>query len=71
MNLPDLHRGALASTRSYLAAVAPGQWHEPTPCAEYDVRMLVNHIVSGNFWVADLMRKLCNARRSRLSSGSS
>ena len=55
MNLPDAHRGALASTRSYLAAVRPGQWHDPTPCGEYDVRMLVNHIVSGNFWVAPLV----------------
>jgi len=55
MNLPDMHSGALASTRAFLAAVEPGQWHDPTPCAEYDVRMLVNHIVSGNFWVAPLV----------------
>src|SRR5437879_9698145 len=55
MNLPEVHRGALASTSSYLAGVQSGQWHDPTPCAEYDVRMLVNHIVSGNFWVAPLV----------------
>ena len=55
MNLPDAHRGALASTRSYLAGVKSGQWHDPTPCADYDVRTLVNHIVSGNFWVAPLV----------------
>ena len=55
MNLPDVHRGALASTRSYLARVEPGQWHDPTPCEDYDVRTLVNHIVSGNFWVAPLV----------------
>ena len=56
MNLPELHEGALASTRAYVAGVQPGQWHDPTPCAEYDVRGLVNHIVSGNFWVTPLVR---------------
>jgi uncharacterized protein (TIGR03086 family) len=55
MNLPELHERALASTRSYVAGVKPGQWHDPTPCAEYDVRTLVNHIVSGNYWVAPLV----------------
>jgi uncharacterized protein (TIGR03086 family) len=56
MRLPELHERALASTRAYLAGVKPGQWHDPTPCAEYDVRTLVNHVVSGNFWVAPLVR---------------
>ncbi len=55
MRLPELHERALASTRSYLAGVKPGQWRDPTPCAEYDVRTLVNHVVSGNFWVAPLV----------------
>src|SRR5438132_14171691 len=55
MRLPELHERALASTRAYLAGVKPGQWHDPTPCAEYDVRTLVNHVVSGNFWVAPLV----------------
>lgn len=55
MRLPELHERALTSTRSYVAGVKPGQWHDPTPCAEYDVRTLVNHVVSGNFWVAPLV----------------
>lgn len=55
MNLPELHERALASTRAYVAGIGPDQWHDATPCAEYDVRALVNHIVSGNFWVAPLV----------------
>jgi uncharacterized protein (TIGR03086 family) len=55
MNLPELHERALASTRAYVAGVEAGQWHDTTPCPEYDVRTLVNHLVSGNFWVAPLV----------------
>jgi uncharacterized protein (TIGR03086 family) len=49
-----LHRQALASTRSFVAGVAPGQWADPTPCAGWDVRALVNHVVAGNLWAAEL-----------------
>lgn len=31
-----------------VAAVAPGQWELPTPCTEWTVRQLVNHLVGGN-----------------------
>lgn len=31
-----------------LAAVRPAQWNAPTPCAEWDVRALVNHMTGGN-----------------------
>jgi uncharacterized protein (TIGR03086 family) len=55
MNLPELHERALASTRAYVAGVKPHQWRDSTPCADYNVRDLVNHIVSGNFWVAPLV----------------
>jgi uncharacterized protein (TIGR03086 family) len=52
--LPDLHARALESTRAYVAGIAPGQWGDPTPDDEWDVRFLVNHIVTGNFWAAEL-----------------
>jgi uncharacterized protein (TIGR03086 family) len=55
MNLPEVHERALASTRAYVAGVKPDQWHDTTPCSDYDVRALVNHIVSGNFWVVPLV----------------
>lgn len=52
--LPDLHDRALAATRSLVAGVKDDQWSNPTPCDGWDVRELVNHVVGGNFWVAEL-----------------
>jgi uncharacterized protein (TIGR03086 family) len=42
-----LHRRAMAQTGSIVAAVSPAQFALPTPCAEYDVRALLGHIVGG------------------------
>ncbi|MFN8035582.1 MAG: TIGR03086 family metal-binding protein [Acidimicrobiia bacterium] len=55
IDLPSLHARALRSTGEYVAGVRADQWHEPTPCSDWDVRALVNHIVSGNFWAGELM----------------
>jgi uncharacterized protein (TIGR03086 family) len=54
-DLVELHRDALAVTRNLVAAVGPDQWSLPTPCTGWDVRDLVNHIVSGNWWVVELV----------------
>jgi uncharacterized protein (TIGR03086 family) len=43
---------AFASTRAVLANVKPEQLDQPTPCASWDVRGLVNHIVGGTQWFA-------------------
>lgn len=55
MDLAELHQRALDATGAYVAAVAPDQWHLPTPCHEFDVAVLVNHIVAGNLWVQPLV----------------
>lgn len=53
-DIAELHRRALEATKKVVANVGPGQWAAPTPCAGWDVRALVNHLVSGNLWAAEL-----------------
>ncbi len=53
-DLPALHRQALSSTRRFLVGVEANQWSNMTPCDEWDVRSVANHIVAGNLWAAEL-----------------
>lgn len=53
-DLVQIHRQALTATRKVVAGIKPDQWHESTPCAEWDVRKLANHVVAGNWWAAEL-----------------
>lgn len=45
---------AVARVGQLVDRVAPDQWTAPTPCPEWDVRQLVNHLVNGNLAVAAL-----------------
>ncbi|WP_020657518.1 TIGR03086 family metal-binding protein [Amycolatopsis benzoatilytica] len=38
-----------------LRSVRPAHWAAPTPCAEWNVRQLVNHVVRGNRNYVDLL----------------
>lgn len=38
-----------------LTSVRPDQWTAPTPCTEWNVRHLVNHMVRGNLNYVDLL----------------
>jgi uncharacterized protein (TIGR03086 family) len=49
-----LHRRALDVTGGVVAGIARAQWEAPTPCEGWDVRALLNHVVSGNLWAAEL-----------------
>ena len=55
VDLASVHARALDTTRPVLAGVRPDQWGSPSVCADWDVRALVNHVTSGNFWVAPLV----------------
>jgi uncharacterized protein (TIGR03086 family) len=35
-------------TGRLISGIAPNQWSDPTPCAEWNVRALVEHVVAGN-----------------------
>ena len=47
---------AFASTRTVLVNVTPAQLDASTPCASWDVRGLVNHIVGGTHFFARSVR---------------
>ncbi len=63
---PECHRGVMEARAAYEAAVeawtarvlqvGPEQWAAPTPCTEWDVRALVNHVVGEDLWTGPLMR---------------
>jgi uncharacterized protein (TIGR03086 family) len=48
-----LHRLSAGEFDRRVAAVGADEWHRPTPCADWDVRMLVNHLVYDNVWAPD------------------
>ncbi|HZA84707.1 MAG TPA: maleylpyruvate isomerase N-terminal domain-containing protein, partial [Actinomycetes bacterium] len=39
----ELHRRAVEEFGARVGAVADDQWELPTPCADWNVRQLVNH----------------------------
>jgi uncharacterized protein (TIGR03086 family) len=55
MDLPSLHDRALSAVGAYVAGIGEDQWHNDTPCEDWDVRRLVEHLVVGNVWVEPLV----------------
>ena len=55
MRLEELHRRAVENWQAKVEAVAGDQWGSATPCAEWDVRTLVNHVVGEELWTAPLV----------------
>ncbi|MEU5161377.1 TIGR03086 family metal-binding protein [Streptomyces sp. NPDC020875] len=53
--LPARHSAALGLFTKRVHAVRPDQWDEPTPCSEWSVRDLVNHLTAEQLWVPDLV----------------
>src|SRR5215469_3533092 len=54
INIAELHARALDATGLIVDGVAADGWHAATPCADWDARGLVNHLVAGNLWAAEL-----------------
>lgn len=53
-DIASWHRRALAATEVTVAGVVPDQLGLPTPDEGWDVRALLNHVVSGNWWAVEL-----------------
>jgi uncharacterized protein (TIGR03086 family) len=55
MTTGELYVRAMAATRAYIDAVRPEQWTDPTPCTEWNVRQIANHIIGENLWAVELL----------------
>jgi uncharacterized protein (TIGR03086 family) len=55
MEILDLHRRAVEQWQARVDAVRPDQWDDPTPCTEWSVRDLVNHVVGEELWMVPLL----------------
>jgi len=55
VDLPAVHARAMQSARKAVAGIGDDQWGDMSDCDPWTVRDLVNHVVSGNFWVPELV----------------
>lgn len=55
MQLLHAHRRAMNEFDQRVRAVRPDQWDNPTPCTEWTVRDLVNHLTSEQLWAPLLL----------------
>lgn len=55
MTIRQTLRDAIAQLDSSISHIDPAAWHRPTPCAEWDVRELVNHVAGECAWIPPLL----------------
>jgi uncharacterized protein (TIGR03086 family) len=55
MDVATLHRRTVEFWQQRLDAVRNDQWGDPTPCSDWDVRALVNHVVGEQRWTRPLL----------------
>lgn len=55
VDLPEVHAQALERSRVFVAGIGTGQLDEVSVDEEWSVRELLNHVVSGNLWVPELV----------------
>lgn len=54
-DLPELFRRNAASFGALVDAVPADGWSRPTPCTDWDVRALVNHVTYEQLWAPHLI----------------
>lgn len=52
----QLYARAMRQTERIIGNVRPDQWTAPTPCTEWNIRDVVNHIVGENLWAVELFQ---------------
>jgi len=57
-DLIEMHRRCGQRFAALVAGVGPGQWHDGTPCSQWDVRTLVHHLLYEQRWVPPLFEGL-------------
>jgi uncharacterized protein (TIGR03086 family) len=55
MDLVSAYRRSLTEFTDRAPLVRPDQWTAPTPCSEWTVRELVNHVVNEDRWTVPLV----------------
>ena len=55
VDLAEVHARALDRTAAIVRAIRADHWDSPSNCDPWSVRDLVNHVVSGNLWVPELV----------------
>jgi uncharacterized protein (TIGR03086 family) len=56
MDAATLHRRTIGFWMSRVAGIGDDQWHAETPCTDWDVRDLVNHVTGEERWAVPLLR---------------
>jgi uncharacterized protein (TIGR03086 family) len=56
MDLDMLYRGTVEAWNAQVAEVRSGDWDRPTPCRDWTVRDLVNHVAGEDLWTVPLVQ---------------
>ncbi len=56
MELADMYRRSVETWTARVDTVPDDKWDAPTPCTDWTVRELVNHVVGEDAWTVPLMR---------------
>ncbi|GIH78763.1 TIGR03086 family metal-binding protein [Planobispora longispora] len=55
IDVREAYRRALDDFGVLVHRIGPGQWENPTPCVDWNVRALVNHVVGESLWAPELL----------------